>query len=287
MKPLDISCFIITKNEEKNIGEAVQSVIGLVGEVIVIDSGSTDRTCEIAKECGATVVFNEWSGYLNQKQYGESLCRYDWVLNIDADEALSPELQQEIREIFRCKREDEYAAYNIRVRIVHRNSKKSRWIHRFAPYNICARLYDKKRAGFRYNTSSCHTHDSIVLANTVCEDGKSPVALQNQSSTQLGELFGCILHKSGGSISQLVQKADFYSSEQVRANGNNERYIKLFQSPLGNLRIVIELPLWIFKAFFIRRYFVFGMDGFIDCVIFSFARFLKLAKLRENAMRTK
>ena len=91
-----ISCFIIAKNEELSIERSIKSVKNICDEIIVVDSGSTDRTIEIARNLGAKVVFNEWPGYLAQKIYGESLCSHDWVLNIDADEEITEKLQEEI-----------------------------------------------------------------------------------------------------------------------------------------------------------------------------------------------
>ena len=69
-----LSVLICTKNEEKNIERAIKSVQGLADEVIVVDSGSTDRTVEIAKELGAKVFFREWKGYPDQQNYGIGLC---------------------------------------------------------------------------------------------------------------------------------------------------------------------------------------------------------------------
>jgi glycosyltransferase involved in cell wall biosynthesis len=85
------SCFIIAKNEARRIGEVIASVRDLADEVIVIDSGSTDGTQQIAQDLGARVIFNEWPGFGPQKRFGEDQCRNDWVLNLDGDEVLSDE----------------------------------------------------------------------------------------------------------------------------------------------------------------------------------------------------
>ena len=86
---LKISCFIITKNEEKKINEVINSVRSLVEEIIIIDSGSTDQTVNIAKKMGAKVFFNDWKGFGEQKQFGENMCRNNWVLNCTAKACLS------------------------------------------------------------------------------------------------------------------------------------------------------------------------------------------------------
>ena len=82
--PLSVS--IITKNEEDRILNAINAIKNIADEVVVIDSGSDDKTCEIALKAGAKVIYNKWPGYGQQKIFAQNQCRNDWVLNIDADE---------------------------------------------------------------------------------------------------------------------------------------------------------------------------------------------------------
>src|SRR6185312_144954 len=88
-----ISVTIITLNEEKNLPRAIQSV-PWANEVLVVDCGSTDKTVEIARGLGAKVIQNPWPGYGQQKNFAQNRVAHDWVLNIDADEEVSPELAQ-------------------------------------------------------------------------------------------------------------------------------------------------------------------------------------------------
>ena len=97
---LPISCFIIAKNEADRISKTIESVIDIVDEVIVIDSGSTDGTQNLAKELGCKVFFNKWSGYGPQKRFGEDCTKNEWLLNLDADEYLSDEIKSEILQTF-------------------------------------------------------------------------------------------------------------------------------------------------------------------------------------------
>ncbi|MBC8523144.1 glycosyltransferase family 2 protein, partial [PVC group bacterium] len=97
---LPISVFIIAKNEADRIPLAIASVIDWVDEVIVIDSGSDDETVSVSESLGARVIFNEWEGYGPQKVFGETLCNNDWLLNIDADEEITPSLRNEIERVF-------------------------------------------------------------------------------------------------------------------------------------------------------------------------------------------
>src|SRR2546423_13788573 len=91
-----ISAVIITFNEEDNVRTACESV-AWADEILVVDSESTDRTREIAKELGARVLVNKWPGFAVQKQYATDSAKHDWVFSLDADEWLSPELQSSIR----------------------------------------------------------------------------------------------------------------------------------------------------------------------------------------------
>lgn len=100
---MNLSVVIITLNEEANLGRTLESVQSLVadgkGEIIVVDSGSTDRTVEIAKSFGAKVFVEEWKGYAAQKNSAIDKAICDWVLSLDADEELDPHLQQALHEL--------------------------------------------------------------------------------------------------------------------------------------------------------------------------------------------
>ena len=93
---MTISVAIVAMDEEANIGRTLASVCW-ANEIVLVDSGSRDRTCEIAREEGARVVVEPWRGYVAQKQYAIELCTKDWVLLLDADEEVSPGLAEEIR----------------------------------------------------------------------------------------------------------------------------------------------------------------------------------------------
>ena len=93
---MTISVAIVAMDEEANIGRTLASV-SWADEIVLVDSGSKDRTCEIARERGARVVVEPWRGYVAQKQYAIDLCTKDWVLLVDADEEISPGLAEEIR----------------------------------------------------------------------------------------------------------------------------------------------------------------------------------------------
>ena len=92
---MKISATIITYNEERNISRAIES-LRCVDEIVVVDSGSSDRTVEIAAKLGARVIDRAWEGYSSQKNFAADQANHDWILSIDADEALSELLEAEI-----------------------------------------------------------------------------------------------------------------------------------------------------------------------------------------------
>lgn len=93
---MGLSVAIVAMNEAANIGRTLESV-RWAEEIILVDSGSTDRTCEIARQYGAKVVVEPWRGYVAQKNYAIEHCTQPWVLSLDADEEVSPGLAEEIR----------------------------------------------------------------------------------------------------------------------------------------------------------------------------------------------
>ena len=92
-----LSVALITYNEEDNLARTLASV-AWADQIIVVDSGSTDRTLEIARSFNATVLERPWSGFAAQKNFAIAQCTSDWILSLDADEELTPDLQQEIRQ---------------------------------------------------------------------------------------------------------------------------------------------------------------------------------------------
>jgi glycosyltransferase involved in cell wall biosynthesis len=93
---MTLSVAMVAQDEEANIGRTLASV-AWADEIVLVDSGSKDRTCEIAREHGARVIVEPWRGYVRQKQYALDLCTKDWVLLLDADEEVSSGLAEEIR----------------------------------------------------------------------------------------------------------------------------------------------------------------------------------------------
>jgi len=139
---------IITLNEEKNLERTLKSVQDFADEIVIVDSGSTDKTEEIAKKFGAKFVYQEWLGYGAQRNKAIDLATSDWVLNIDADEEISPELAKRIKAI---KENSRYKVYKINFMSVcfNKKIKHGGWSN---SYRI--RLF-RKDAG-RFNENSVH-----------------------------------------------------------------------------------------------------------------------------------
>lgn len=259
MSKIPLSVFIITKNEEDRILEVINAVKNLADEILVIDSGSEDKTCEIALKAGAKVMFNQWQGFGLQKIFGENQCRNKWILNIDADEEVSPELCEEIREIFAQKTLENF--YGFRVKIVNKFRFEKR-PKKFAYYYNQLRLYNKDYAGFKDSA----VHDSVEL--------------RDNNQEKIGQLNNIIFHQSFRSFSHWIEKINFYSSMQAQDSFAKKKYpsfLKLFFTPTFAF----------LKAYFVRRYFIYGFSGVVYSYLFAFSRFAKIIKTRELFMAQK
>lgn len=143
---MPLSVAIITLNEEAKLGKTLDSLRGLAQEIIVVDSGSTDRTLEIARAHGAKVFSEAWKGYSAQKNSALAKATGDWVLSLDADEALEPELAEEIRAVVGRAGDDGVHAYFI----PRKNFFFGRWIRHGGFYpDPKLRLFRRGTARFK------------------------------------------------------------------------------------------------------------------------------------------
>lgn len=147
---MSIAALIITKNEERNIGDCIDSV-NWMDAVIVVDACSTDRTVEIAREKGATVCVRPWPGYGAQRNFSLEQAKSEWVFVIDADERVTPELRREIEAIFRDGPPPDVAAYEV----PRRNYFYGKWIQFGGIYpDYSPRLF--RRTSGRYGEVPLH-----------------------------------------------------------------------------------------------------------------------------------
>jgi len=250
MTKLPISAFIIAKNEADRIGTAIRCLRDWVDEIHVIDSGSSDDTVAVSAALGAQTHFREWTGFGPQKIYGETLCRNAWVLNLDADEEISPALREEIQALF-AHGEPSCTAYRM-MRTELYNFQETP--HPWAPTSDWIRLYRKDAAGYKDSP----VHDSVVVHR-----GKT------------GRLRGRLWHRSFRSFRHHVDKVNAYSSAQAEdrfRKGRNPTWLTLLLTP----------PLAFLKCLILRREFVNGIDGVVISYMYAFQRFIRLAKTRER-----
>lgn len=252
-----LSVFIITKNEEDRIAAVIHAVKEIADEILVIDSGSSDKTCEIAMKAGAKVMFNSWQGYGAQKIFGENQCCNKWILNIDADEEVSDELSKEIKKLFSTENYKNF--YGFRIKIVNKfplEKKLEKTPKKFAYYYNQLRLYNKDFAGFKNST----VHDSVEL--------------KEKNYQKIGQLKEIIYHQSFRSFEHWIDKINSYSSAQAKDAIAKNKSVSMLK--------ILLIPSFAFlKAYFVRRYFIYGFDGFIYSYLFAFSRFSKMIKIRE------
>lgn len=244
---IQASVYIITLNEEKNLARALESVKAF-DEIVVVDSGSTDRTLEIAKQYTPRVFTHEWQGFAKQKEYAKSLCTHDWVLNIDADEEVDEVLLAQIAQTVSENRID---ALNIRI--------SEFFMGRFgrpkARHNAKVRFFRKSKGHY----SGGLVHEGVVI------DGRT----ENSQ--------GFIRHYGEVSLSVKVEKNNLYSS--LRAE---EKRLKNKKPSL--LKLLFIFPAVFLKSFLLRLNFMNGVRGFIGSTINAFYAFLKEAKLYEKTV---
>lgn len=176
---------IITRNEAANIAACLQSV-AWADEIIVVDSGSVDDTCAIARQYTDKVFFHEWAGYAGQRNYADSLVTADWVLVLDADERASETLRDEIRAVLTAPASDQSVqAFRIPIRdwMFGKFVKYGSW-----PHQRHIRLY---RAGCVTWHGAVHERQDVRGA--------------------IGDLSGPILHYSHTSIRRFVDKLNTYT----------------------------------------------------------------------------
>lgn len=248
---LPISVFIITKDEEERLHYAINSVKDWVDEVIVIDSGSKDKTIDIANSLGAKTVFNEWQGFGQQKIFGEKLCKNKWVLNIDADEEITEEVKNNIINLFENNKEPEEACFKMFWKMLFLGQDKPPAIGVTSSF---IRLYNKEKAGFRDSS----VHDSVVL----------------KTSGNIGVINGYVNHRCFKGLKHWADKINNYSTMQAE-----EWVAKGRKKP--SIRIIFEPVFAFFKSFFLRKYFLYGIDGFMASLMYAYSKTLRLAKIRE------
>jgi len=155
---LPVSVFLIARDEAARLPRTL-AALGWADQVVVVDSGSTDATPEIVRAAGAELHHRDWTGYGPQKAFAETLCRHDWMLNVDADEVVTPELAAEIARLFAAGPPPP-GAYRVPILNVYPGESRPRWLAR----DYCVVRFYHRAAG-RYRDHPLF--DRVVLADGV------------------------------------------------------------------------------------------------------------------------
>jgi len=243
-----ISVVIITFNEEKNIGRCLRSVQDIADEIVVVDSFSTDRTEAICREFGARFVQHPFEGHIQQKNYAITQAAYPHVLSLDADEALSDELRESIRQVKEDWTHDGYS-FNRLTRYCGKWIRHSGWYP-----DRKLRLWDARKGKW----AGVNPHDRYEL---------------EKGSTR-GYLKGDLLHYSIESIHQHLKTVNSFSEAGARA-----LYEKGAKS--STLKILVKATAKFIRNYILKRGFLDGYYGYLICRISAFSTLIKYAKLKE------
>ncbi|MEP7181009.1 MAG: glycosyltransferase family 2 protein [Betaproteobacteria bacterium] len=242
--PLPLSLCVITRDASAQLAECLASA-PFAGEVVVVDSGSRDDTVEIARRCGARVVVRDWQGFGAQKNFAVGAAANDWVLCLDADERVSPQLAAAIVAAMSAPAAPAYA-------MARCNRFLGRWLRHGEGYpDWNTRLFDRRHA--RWSDDPVHEH--------VVADG--PVA----------RLAGDLMHLSAESLDAYLAKQNHYTTLQAEAmHARGER--------AGMARLVLSPLVRFLRFYLVKLGFLDGAPGFAHIAIGAFASFMKYAKLR-------
>lgn len=242
---MKITATIITLNEERNIARAIES-LRCCDEILIVDSGSVDRTIELAQNLGVRVIEAGWLGYAAQKNWAAEQAANDWILSLDADEALSEALEAEIWAL--KKSGPKYDAYTM-PRLARYLGK---WILHSGWYpDRKVRLYRRGKAKWVGE----FVHESV------------------RAEGRVGHLQSNLLHFTCDSLSEHLKTLDRYTT--LAAQEIAARRIRV---PLH--RLVID-PAWTFlKSYVVQRGFLDGFEGLVIAYMAAFYTFLKYSKAR-------
>lgn len=249
MRPMLISAYLITKNEAKHLAAVLASLAG-VDEIVVVDSGSTDGTVEIARAAGARVIHQDWLGFAKQKDFALRQCAYEWVLNMDGDEILSAGAIPLIRQTveggkafgYRIARDDEFMGETMA-----RSHQR--------PF---LRVYRRDHAVWDLEKT---VHEHIVVPGP--------------HSTIAGVR---IHHKGYDTVTGYMDKLNRYAALKNVMWERSGRGGSAF-------RVLVAFPLALFKHLFFRRMICSGSRGYVRAMQDAFYVFLAEAMAYERTRR--
>ncbi len=243
---LPLTVAVIALDAESQIGSLLESVT-FADEVVVVDSGSRDGTVALAERMGARVIHQAWLGFGRQKQFAVAAARHDWVLCLDADERVTPELAASLAKALAAPR---YKAY----RMARRNRFLGRWLSHGEAYpDWSLRLFHRAHAGW----SNDEVHETVL------------------TTTEVGHLEGDLRHESAEDVATYLAKQNRYTSlhaEALYRQGVRAGYAKLVVNPLVRF----------LKFYLLRLGILDGGPGFAHVAIGCQNTFHKYLKLIER-----
>jgi glycosyltransferase involved in cell wall biosynthesis len=242
---IPVSVAIITKNEERNIGDALESIRDFE-DIVVVDSFSEDRTAEICRRYTPRVYQHAWEGFAKQKQKAIDLTAKEWVLLLDADERVTPELKSEIaRKIS--------AGHIAGFYLPRKNFFLGKWIRHSGWWpDHTLRLFRKEVSRMQPR----EVHERVIVSGPL-EYMENPLE-----------------HHTYRTLSQYVCKMESYSS--LSAGESSDKGARVLWS------MVVHPPFTFLRMFLMRQGFRDGVHGFVLAVLYSFYTFLKYAKTWEK-----
>ena len=241
-----LSVTIITLNEAADVGGAIDSA-AWADEIVVVDSGSTDDTCDIARDKGATVLTRGWSGWIDQKNFAAARASNDWIFSLDADERIPPALASEVRHLMTS--EPSVRAYRVPRVTYH----LGRWIRTTDFYpDFQTRLYDRRAGAWQ----GMYVHESVSVNGPV------------------GRLANELEHYSFRDLNDQLDRINLYTTlaaRQMHEAGRRAGMLDLFVHP----------PAAFLRNYLLRRGILDGTAGFTISAMQAYSVFLKFAKLWE------
>jgi glycosyltransferase involved in cell wall biosynthesis len=244
---MKLSVAIITFNEERNIERCLLSVRAIADEIVVVDSFSKDRTEEICNEHGVRFIAHSFEGHIQQKNFAMQQCTGDWILSLDADEALDDTLQQSIVSALAQTDEDGF-------RMNRLTNYCGQWVR------YCGWYPDTKLRLVRHNKASwqgVNPHDRLELSN----------------GQKGGFLPGDILHYSYYTRQDHLKQIEYFGDIAAKALHKQGKSISM---PMIYIKVMVQFV----KSFVIKRGFLDGMTGWNISTLSAYATWRKYQKLR-------
>ena len=243
-----ISVIIICKNEEDTIGDCLQSLYGLTDDIVVLDNGSTDLTKEIIRKNKVRLVEESWEGFGRTKNKATEMARYDWVLNLDADEALDEELKKNLLNLDFAN-EDEVFSIRFKNFLGNRYLRFGEWGN-----DRHIRLFNRKKTRW----DDAIVHENLLLPPQV----------------KITRLKGYVLHYTMKNVAEFSEKMVRYAllnADKYAGQGKRSSWIKICLAP----------PFAFFKYYIFKLGFLDGSAGFICAKMTAYYTFVKYARLKE------